>query len=95
MTGAAGYGIDVGHSDSMNAAAVGAVAGCGGSCGLAVGGRGGRLARGSWLSAVRGVVVVLLMLRRTILEDSFLRQDLAGYTEYAAEVRFRLIPGVW
>ena len=41
------------------------------------------------------VVFVLLILRRTILEDSFLRQSLAGYPEYAAEVRFRLIPGLW
>ena len=26
---------------------------------------------------------------------SFLRQSLRGYPEYAAEVRFRLIPGLW
>ena len=66
-----------------------------GYTGIAVGVLSSPLALGSWLSAVPVVVFVLLILRRTILEDSFLRQSLAGYSEYAAEVRFRLIPGVW
>ena len=66
-----------------------------GYTGVAVGVLSSPLALGSWLSAVPVVVFVLLILRRTILEDSFLRQSLAGYPEYAAEVRFRLIPGLW
>ncbi len=66
-----------------------------GYTGIAVGILSSPLALGSWLSAVPMVVFVLLILRRTILEDSFLRQSLRGYPEYAAEVRFRLIPGLW
>lgn len=37
-----------------------------------------------------GVIVI-----RTALEDRTLRQELAGYREYAARVRYRLLPGVW
>lgn len=37
----------------------------------------------------------LLFLARTAHEDGFLRRNLEGYAEYAARVRFRLIPGVW
>jgi protein-S-isoprenylcysteine O-methyltransferase Ste14 len=29
------------------------------------------------------------------LEDRFLHQQLPGYSEYAATVRSRLLPGVW
>jgi protein-S-isoprenylcysteine O-methyltransferase Ste14 len=32
---------------------------------------------------------------RTALEDRTLRAELPGYAEYAARVRFRLIPGLW
>ncbi len=32
---------------------------------------------------------------RTALEDGTLKRELAGYTEYAARTRFRLLPGVW
>lgn len=32
---------------------------------------------------------------RTRLEDRFLRENLAGYSEYAREVRYRLFPGIW
>jgi protein-S-isoprenylcysteine O-methyltransferase Ste14 len=41
------------------------------------------------LLAVVGVVI------RTALEDRTLQAELPGYPEYAARVRFRLIPGVW
>lgn len=32
---------------------------------------------------------------RTHLEDRFLRENLAGYSDYAKEVRYRLFPGIW
>ncbi len=32
---------------------------------------------------------------RTVLEDRTLQKKLPGYAEYAARIRFRLIPGVW
>ena len=52
-------------------------------------------ALGSWLSALPLLVFSLLLLRRTHLEDRFLRENLEGYAEYAQSVRFRLLPGVW
>jgi protein-S-isoprenylcysteine O-methyltransferase Ste14 len=36
-----------------------------------------------------------LILIRTILEDKMLQSELAGYVEYAQQVRYRLIPGIW
>jgi protein-S-isoprenylcysteine O-methyltransferase Ste14 len=35
------------------------------------------------------------MVIRTALEDRALRGELPGYQDYAAQVRFRLLPGVW
>jgi protein-S-isoprenylcysteine O-methyltransferase Ste14 len=39
-----------------------------------------------------GYIVIVL---RTAMEDRLLYHSLAGYKEYAARVRYRLIPGVW
>ena len=50
---------------------------------------------GSWLSVVPMAVLVLLVLRRTALEDRFLHEHLDGYVEYARHVRYRLLPGIW
>ena len=36
-----------------------------------------------------------LILRRTVLEDLFLRKELEGYAEYAQKTRYCLIPGIW
>jgi protein-S-isoprenylcysteine O-methyltransferase Ste14 len=47
-----------------------------------------------WGCAPAGVLAVLLVLR-TALEDNTLRQELPGYAEYAARVRYRLIPAIW
>ncbi len=33
--------------------------------------------------------------RETATEDRALGVELAGYAEYAAKVRYRLIPGAW
>jgi len=40
-------------------------------------------------------LVVLLTIIRTALEDKTLLEELDGYKEYAARVRYRLLPGVW
>lgn len=42
-----------------------------------------------------GVLGGLLLVIRTILEDRTLQQELDGYREYAARVRYRLLPGAW
>ena len=52
-------------------------------------------ALGSWWSMLVLVPVFALMLRRTIVEDAYLHEHLDGYTDYAKQVRHRLIPGVW
>ena len=38
---------------------------------------------------------VLLFIARTVLEDSTLQKELPGYAEYAARVKYRLLPGIW
>jgi protein-S-isoprenylcysteine O-methyltransferase Ste14 len=53
------------------------------------------LALGSlWALVPVGLMIVLLILR-TQWEDQTLQAELAGYKEYTARVRFKLIPGVW
>ena len=41
------------------------------------------------------LIAVVLLVIRAVLEDRMLHAELTGYTEYAARVRFRLIPGIW
>jgi protein-S-isoprenylcysteine O-methyltransferase Ste14 len=53
------------------------------------------LALGSWLAAAVGALGIPLLLWRCIGEDRMLRAGLPGYADYAARVRWRLIPGIW
>ena len=41
-----------------------------------------------------GVIAVVIILR-TVLEDRMLLSGLGGYREYAAQVKYRLIPYIW
>lgn len=41
------------------------------------------------------LITVGLYVLRTSLEDRFLHENLTGYREYAKQVRFRLLPGIW
>jgi protein-S-isoprenylcysteine O-methyltransferase Ste14 len=50
---------------------------------------------GSYASALFAVVPISLLVVRIILEERLLRRELAGYNEYAASVRYRLVPGLW
>jgi protein-S-isoprenylcysteine O-methyltransferase Ste14 len=50
---------------------------------------------GSWWAVLTLVPVLILILRRTIIEDRYLPERLEGYAEYAQRVRYRLVPGVW
>lgn len=50
---------------------------------------------GSLWGAVATVVIVLALVVRIAIEERMLRAGLAGYAEYAARVRWRLLPGVW
>lgn len=52
-------------------------------------------ALGSVLSMVPALVMVILVIGRTYLEDITLCKELQGYTDYCKEVRYRLIPLIW
>ena len=41
------------------------------------------------------LIMLGLLFVRTWLEDAALTKELAGYSDYSAKVRYRLIPGVW
>jgi len=47
-----------------------------------------------WALNLAGLLAVLLVWR-TSREDQTLRQELAGYEQYAARTPYRLLPGVW
>jgi protein-S-isoprenylcysteine O-methyltransferase Ste14 len=53
------------------------------------------LALNSLLSIIPAVIYTVITVRVTAIEDQMLRDELAGYSDYAARVRYRLIPGVW
>jgi protein-S-isoprenylcysteine O-methyltransferase Ste14 len=50
---------------------------------------------GSWLGFVFASIYSLLIMRRVVVEDRFLRANLPGYPEYSTRVTSRLVPGVW
>jgi protein-S-isoprenylcysteine O-methyltransferase Ste14 len=50
---------------------------------------------GSTWSIVPVIVLIGLFIMRTSLEDRTLKNELKGYTEYAAVMRYKLIPYVW
>ncbi len=50
---------------------------------------------GSLWALVAGVMLALLLIIRTSLEDKALHHELVGYVEYAQQTRYRLVPGIW
>jgi protein-S-isoprenylcysteine O-methyltransferase Ste14 len=53
-------------------------------------------ALGSWLAAALVVTFSLpFLLYRTITEDQILQAELADYSDYATQVRWRVLPGIW
>ena len=50
---------------------------------------------GSLWALIPGAMAAALTVVRTALEDRALHEDLEGYAEYAEQVRYRLLPGVW
>ena len=53
------------------------------------------LALGSFWALVPTAIATVVIIVRIVLEDRTLQAELEGYKEYAARVRYRLIPGVW
>jgi protein-S-isoprenylcysteine O-methyltransferase Ste14 len=52
-------------------------------------------ALGSWWSGLALLPVLVVFVRRTLLEDRMLRAELPGYEAYARRVRFRVVPGIF
>ena len=52
-------------------------------------------ALGSYIAAPAFVLIVPVLTYRLIHEEKTLRRDLAGYEEYCARLRRRLVPFVW
>jgi protein-S-isoprenylcysteine O-methyltransferase Ste14 len=50
---------------------------------------------GSWLGLAGVLVLAAGLVVRTGLEDRELRRKLEGYADYARQVPYRLVPGVW
>jgi protein-S-isoprenylcysteine O-methyltransferase Ste14 len=50
---------------------------------------------GSLVALGIGIATTVLLVIRTVLEDSVLRRELSGYRDYATHVRFRLVPWLW
>jgi protein-S-isoprenylcysteine O-methyltransferase Ste14 len=50
---------------------------------------------GSWWGLVAGAVVVVGIARRAVLEERVLADELPGYAEYIARVRYRFLPLLW
>ena len=53
------------------------------------------LALASLWTFVSATFLLVLFIFRTALEDRTLQNELEGYAEYAQQVRYRLLPGVW
>ncbi len=50
---------------------------------------------GSYYALIPGLLASLIIIIRTGLEDRTLQSELPGYTDYASQVHYRLLPGVW
>ena len=50
---------------------------------------------GSWWTFIPSILAIIAFVIRTALEDKTLQQELDGYSDYAKQVRYRLIPGIW
>lgn len=50
---------------------------------------------GSWWGLVMAPIIVLLLGVRAVMEERTLARELEGYAEYAARVRYRMIPMIW
>ena len=56
----------------------------------------GGLALNSLISIIPVMAIMLpIVVYRTIVEEQILRDELPGCADYAAKVRYRLIPGIW
>lgn len=50
---------------------------------------------GSWWGLAFSALLDIVLVARTAMEDRKLHEELEGYRDYAARVRYRLVPGIW
>ena len=50
---------------------------------------------GSWWALIACITAAALIILRTAFEDRTLLAELPGYQDFAKEIRYRLVPGVW
>jgi protein-S-isoprenylcysteine O-methyltransferase Ste14 len=50
---------------------------------------------GSWWGFLPNLILILIIVIRTALEDRTLQKELPGYKEYAHKVKYRLVPFIW
>ena len=53
------------------------------------------VALGSRFGLIPALLLVVLLVIRTRLEDRTLHAELSGYSEYASKTRYKLLPGIW
>jgi protein-S-isoprenylcysteine O-methyltransferase Ste14 len=53
------------------------------------------LSLGSFWALIPAGIAAAVLLVRTDWEDRMLQDELSGYRDYAARVRYRLVPGLW
>ena len=53
------------------------------------------VALGSRYALILALILTVLLVIRTYLEDRTLHDELDGYVEYAKKTRYRLVPGIW
>ncbi len=53
------------------------------------------LVLGSWWACIPQLFAALLLVWRTGMEDKTLQAELPGYSDYAKETHYRLVPGIW
>jgi protein-S-isoprenylcysteine O-methyltransferase Ste14 len=50
---------------------------------------------GSWYGVILGLIFMVMLARRAVLEERTLQKELHGYADYMKHVKYRLIPYVW
>jgi protein-S-isoprenylcysteine O-methyltransferase Ste14 len=56
---------------------------------------GAPLLLGSWWGLLAASILIVVISTRIVGEERMLRRELAGYDDYAKQVRYRLVPGLW
>ncbi len=50
---------------------------------------------GSWYGVLSGLILVVVIAGRAVLEERTLKNEMPGYADYMKQVKYRLIPYIW